>query len=383
MHRRRLSIGLTVALTLGLLPGVAAAATIRVDDDGRASATDCNAGKAAPKLIGKGIAKAGAGGTVIVCPGTYREAIAITGTRDGITIKGATKRTAKVFRPAILPSEAYLLTINSEVDGALISGLAFGVPASGTCTTKGFVTTAGRKVRLVDNSFTGRADCLTTAVQVLPTGLDGTVGATIKGNLVKNAYGVGIEAGGSKTTVSIAGNTISNTLGSGVPAIFVIGVLVKDGAKGLVSGNTLTDANRYDERYDKPVLLPAIDVASVAYPTLTTLIKGNTVTAGSGIWLEYSSNVGIRDNTVVSPKVNGEPTADVGIQAHSATTNAITGNTVRGAATGISIYYDGTNSTGNGISGNTLTGNTAPCFDNNSPLNTWTDNTIAAGNTCP
>lgn len=383
MRLRRLSIDLTVVLTLVLVPGVAAAGTIRVDDDGKASATDCNAGKVAPKLIGTGIAKAGAGGTVIVCPGTYREAIAITGTRDGITIKGATKRTARVLRPAVLPSEAFLVTINSEVDGALISGLAFGVPASGACTTKGLVTTAGRAVRLIGNSFTGRAACLTTAVQVAPTTPGGTVSATVKGNLVKNVTGVGIDASGSATTVSITGNTIRNTLGEMTPST-IFGIYLHHGVAGIASGNTLIDANRDADRNTKPTMSPAIEVLDVHPASLTTMVKGNTITAGNGIWLQSVSNVGVRDNTVTSPIVADLPTAYTGIQLNSATGNAVTGNTVSGASYGVFVYYDGSNSSGNTVSGNVLTGNSKPCFDNNfSPFNTWTDNIVDDGKTCP
>lgn len=131
MRIGRRSIGVALTLTIGLAPSVAAATTVRVDDDGKASASSCNATKRAPKTIQAGIKAAGKNGTVIVCPGTYRGTIVIDGTRDGITVVGATGATSKVLPPAGgLGANQPLVRIASSADNVTLKRLAFRSPAA-------------------------------------------------------------------------------------------------------------------------------------------------------------------------------------------------------------------------------------------------------------
>lgn len=63
--------------------------TVVVDDDGQASATDCDAATPASSTVAAGVAAANPGDTVRICPGTYPNAGTINLNKAGLTIQGA------------------------------------------------------------------------------------------------------------------------------------------------------------------------------------------------------------------------------------------------------------------------------------------------------
>jgi nitrous oxidase accessory protein NosD len=86
----RLVLCLLVAASLALTIGVAraAAATLVVDDDGFATAADCNDPTTpAFLLISLAVAAASPGDTIKVCPGTYNEQVAVN--KNNLTLLGA------------------------------------------------------------------------------------------------------------------------------------------------------------------------------------------------------------------------------------------------------------------------------------------------------
>ena len=58
-----------------------------VDDDGRATATDCNARAHAFKSVQEAVNAAAPGDTILICPGTYDEQVVVT--KSNLTIRGA------------------------------------------------------------------------------------------------------------------------------------------------------------------------------------------------------------------------------------------------------------------------------------------------------
>ena len=70
----RLCLGLCVCLVVSASPAIAQINRI-VDDDGQGTATNCDDASPAFSTVGAAITAAGAGDTVLVCPGTYGENI--------------------------------------------------------------------------------------------------------------------------------------------------------------------------------------------------------------------------------------------------------------------------------------------------------------------
>lgn len=88
--RRSLTLAMSAALLAltALAPtSVMAATTLVVDDDGFGSAASCDAGTAAYSTIQSAVNAAAPGDTIIVCPGTYNESVAIS--TAGLKLLGA------------------------------------------------------------------------------------------------------------------------------------------------------------------------------------------------------------------------------------------------------------------------------------------------------
>ena len=98
------------ALTFALIAApTSAAGKVRVvDNDGKGSATNCDATTKAFLKVQKAIDASAAGDIVKVCPGTYKERVSISGARDGLTVLstkagGATIKDPSVYMPTMLP----------------------------------------------------------------------------------------------------------------------------------------------------------------------------------------------------------------------------------------------------------------------------------------
>jgi parallel beta-helix repeat protein len=348
VRHRRLSIGLSIALTLGLVPTVAAAATIRVDDDGKASAGSCSGTASAPKSIQKAIVAAGKNGTVIVCPGTYRGALRITGKQDGITVRSAVTGKATVIQASTTPNGTDLVTVTADADDVAFRGFRLAAPASG-CRTQHAIRAQGRKVVIADNRIVGGNFCFQDGIRVDQNELvSKAVGATVRGNTIKNTEWRGINVEGSDVA------PVTATL----------------------RGNTITGAGDWSDPGAEHVLQYGIAVER----TSGTIVKDNTVTnARYGIYLLDVSLSNVEQNTLTD--------LDTGIAALAVTDNTFTGNTLTTGRDGIlaqgALVDDViTPSTGNTFSGNVSTGHSnLDCTDTSNgtgtldTANTWTGNT--------
>src|SRR5262245_12291632 len=74
--------------TTATTPHAAQAATLMVDVDGQASATDCNALTVAFTTIQAAVNAAAPGDTIFVCPGVYSEQVVVPSSRGNLTIRG-------------------------------------------------------------------------------------------------------------------------------------------------------------------------------------------------------------------------------------------------------------------------------------------------------
>src|SRR5437773_5093930 len=75
---------------IGAQGTVAQAATLVVDDDGMASATDCNATTPAFPTISLAVAAASPGDTIKVCPGLYAEQVTIGTNASNVVLNNLT-----------------------------------------------------------------------------------------------------------------------------------------------------------------------------------------------------------------------------------------------------------------------------------------------------
>lgn len=259
------SILLVAALGAGgPAPAQASPTTLVVDDDGTATAMDCNAGSQAFSAIQDAINAAQAGDTILVCPGTYAEALSIT--TNNLTIRG--KEKGVIIKPAFnnliettslfsgLPQKAIILvdkasgvtlenlTVDGSAAAAGFSGCSPGFMgmfyrgASGTIKN---VTVQG--VQLPED-FLGCQIQLGIFVQ---SGKEGGLAApgphlnasvVVTGSTV-NEYGKnGITCNEAGTSCRIEGNTVTGI--GPTDRIGQNGIQLGFGASGAVLSNTVS-----------------------------------------------------------------------------------------------------------------------------------------------
>lgn len=353
MRRRRVSVGLSIALSLGLVPTVAAAATIRVDDDGKASASSCSGTAVAPKSVQKAIVAAGKNGTVIVCPGTYRGALRISGKQDGITVRSAVTGKATVIQASTTPPGTDLVAITAGADDVAFRGFRLAVPASG-CRTQHAIRAQGRAMVIADNRIVGGGFCFQDGIRVdIDERQPKAVGATVRGNTITGASwsAIGVQgATGVQITATVLGNTITGTddwSDPGSTMVLQYGVRVEGTSGVTVKSNTVTNA-----RYG--IYLLGASTSNVEQNTLTDLDTGIAALAVSGS--TFTSNTlttGRYGFLVQGGVVDGDPTPSTG--------NTFSGNVSTGHST--TDCTDTSNGTGTLNTANTWTGNTGDGAD--------------------
>lgn len=252
------SAALVATSVLAAAPVVAVAATWVVDDDGFASAADCNAGDVAYTSIQDAVDGASSGDTVIVCPGTYDEQVVIdsmdltlqgsgnttvirpsasTTLTDLYTYPAGTFWPGTVMASIILVKDSDAVTIkNLKVDGvnvttvpagaARVAGVLYG--ESGGTVNNATVTT------MVVDGYTTRS----YGVDLSATGTSRTV--EVKNSHITDWSRNGIQAQGGSLYANIHDNTLvgpGDTLNaSAVPN----GILFIHDVDGNASGNTIS-----------------------------------------------------------------------------------------------------------------------------------------------
>src|SRR2546428_12209624 len=130
MHK--LLVIAVLALLVSLVPlgnSPASATILVVDDDGMASATDCNASDPAFLTISAAVAAAISGDTIKVCPGTYVEnvilnkSLTLLGAQAGVDARGRVTPDESVVTPLVVTTET--LTLQTGSLGSIIDGFTF------------------------------------------------------------------------------------------------------------------------------------------------------------------------------------------------------------------------------------------------------------------
>ena len=88
LSRYLLPVLMITCWTTATTPHAAQAATLMVDADGHASATNCNASTDTFTTIQAAVNAAAPGDTISVCPGVYSEQLVVPSSRGNLTIRG-------------------------------------------------------------------------------------------------------------------------------------------------------------------------------------------------------------------------------------------------------------------------------------------------------
>jgi parallel beta-helix repeat protein len=332
-----------LALALLSVPGIAAARTRVVDDDGRATKASCDATRRAFASVQEAIDASAAGDTVRVCPGTYVGAITITGGRSEMAVVASKPRKAVIKAPDASGASGAIVTVDG-VPGVTIQDLAIraltwqvgdqldGIALKGATAA----TIAGNSIRWAGPA--GSLSHLMTGIRA-----EGGTTGTIAGNRIVDPREDGIHVTGALTNVTIAGNTVRSRFTGWSQTESDDGIEVAGGANADVTGNTLFAALNGASVVTKMAagveLQDAAATTTVRENTITNPVVGIT-TRGDGYLITQNPSVigrqvGIElldtDGATVTANT-GRATAAIGygIEATEASdSNLISGNDVR------------------------------------------------------
>ena len=247
--RRLLSLA-TLAMLCALASVSAQADTLVVDNDGQATALDCNASHVAFSTVQAAVNAGIAGDTIQICPGTYNEQVAVTtshltirGSGSGLTVLRPTSvvhNAVNVFgnplAAILLVKDAADVTIaNLTIDGsAADSGASIAPP----CPFLPFYTgiyLRNSSGRVETAHVTGIQSATACAFAIRAEAGD----FVVKASLFDHYGTTGIACGFSGTRCILTGNTIR---GRGpVDDEVQVGIQIRSGAAGKISGNVITD----------------------------------------------------------------------------------------------------------------------------------------------
>ncbi|HUS26172.1 MAG TPA: hypothetical protein VMY99_02390 [Nevskiaceae bacterium] len=259
-------------------PAGAATATLVVDDDGQATANNCNSSTATPyTTIGAAITAANANDTVKVCPGAYAENVVVD---KALTLKGAKA-------------------------GEWVNSRTFGAANESTIT--GLVTIQAADVKVEGFSLTNPNQGLGVVVKTAANN------ATIKKNILKTVgsntfvgptVGVYLELG--PDDVNVAGNKISEVQSQTGSAQ---GVLVGDSTSANPSLDTTIDNNTISDitSVSRGAYGVQVNNGASTAPSATgyteASIHGNSIKTLSGNWAHAIGLEGETPNVVVTHNV--------------------------------------------------------------------------------
>jgi hypothetical protein len=244
-----------VPLTAAITTPAVQAATLVVDVDGQASATDCAASNSAFSSIQAAVNAAASGDTIQICPGTYNEQVVvrtgnltIRGSGAGVTVLRptvVTPNTTSVLlgspvAPILLVDDgAANVTIKSlTIDGSLADSGAILFPQ---CPVVGFYV--GIYYRNSSGTIdTARVTNVTSSTVCAFAIRAESASILVTRNFMDHYGESGLACVGPNTQCSITGNTIR---GQGpVNGQSQAGIQIRAQAAGAISGNTITDHAR-------------------------------------------------------------------------------------------------------------------------------------------
>jgi hypothetical protein len=310
---------LTPAFVIGAIAGQAGAATSGSEHHGalyvaphaHAGAGDRSCRSAAYKTIQSAVKAAPAGGTVVVCPGTYHEQVAIT---KPLGLEGIK---ATIDESGVKPA----FTVNVPHVGKLVIFAA-------VVATSSHVGISGFTVR----NALGEG--------ILAAGVNGTIhGITVRGNVVvNNDLGGGVPAKSSYFECAAQG-PIPGDCGEGVHFLSV--------AWSTIRGNYVTGNSG------------GVLLTDETGPTHGNVVSGNVVTRN-----EFDCGVTVPGHNPAAVNSKGVPQPSVaGVYDNTIRSNVITDNGLKGEGAGVLFAAGGPGTasydnlaTGNYIAGNELAG---------------------------
>lgn len=249
---------LCLALSAVLTAPAAHAATLVVDLDGFATATNCSSGAAAFNSIQTAVNAAAPGDTIFVCPGQYNEQVVVS--KNNLTILGSgvgstvLRPSSVVFNstalttPGLVPVAPVLLV--RDVVGVTVTRLSIdgsGAPGAGAGPSScGFIPhfyglfyrNASGTVDTVHVTNIRSATVCAIGTRI-ESGGGGSASVVFRANLVDHYGAAGVVCAGLTTACTITGSTVRG-LGA-VNDQFQVGISVRTGAVARIAGNVITD----------------------------------------------------------------------------------------------------------------------------------------------
>lgn len=226
------------------VPGAAAATVYYVDDD-RAQCP-----QATFTSIQAAVLASGPGGTIVVCPGTYQEQVAVPAGKDGLTIRSRTPLAAIIKAPPTIAADAVnfksIVRVTTSRDVTLY-GFTITGPGPGPCDSlrAGVRVDGGGLANIIRNHITEIRDtpfggCQNGIAIFVGRQFEGQVGlARIFDNTLDRYQKGGIVVDNAGSHADIVGNRVQ---GSGpTPAIAQNGIQVSRGATAEVWYNQVFD----------------------------------------------------------------------------------------------------------------------------------------------
>jgi hypothetical protein len=242
--------GVFIALSAALTSKGAQAATLVVDDDGQATALNCDASGAAFSTIQSAVNAAASGDTIQICPGTYDEQLVVT--KSSLTIRGAgaeltvvrptvvNQNSTNMFGNPVAPivlvdGTADLILANLTLDGSSADSGATIVPPCPVLPFYVGVFYRNSSATFHTAHITGITSTTSCAFAIRAEGSQ----IVVKKSLLDH-YGVSaIACAGSDTRCTVTGNTIR---GQGpVNNQTQAGIQIRSRAAGKISGNVISD----------------------------------------------------------------------------------------------------------------------------------------------
>lgn len=312
-----------LALSLVAVPASAAGKVRVVDNDGKASATNCDATTKTFSKVQKAIDASAAGDIVRVCPGTYREKLTIGGARDGLQVV-STKALAAIIRdPNVYAYPNPPLIAITNVDDVQVRGFKVRALSQAVLyydAVDGIVANNAKNVLIKGNDigWAGPADS-EGELSIGITAKGGTTGKLL-GNTIRDAYNVGIDVTDASTNVLVQDNTLRSVF-AGADSTndgALYGILVRDSATAQVKQNTIVaDPVAPGSQYSR--LGNGIHVSSAAN---ASVFNGNTITDSvRGIYVVKGTGYTLNNNTI--------STRQTGIYLADMDNGGVAGNTVK------------------------------------------------------
>ena len=236
--------------------------------------------------------------TVEVCPGTYFEQVTIS---HPVTVEGIAEGNGSLAQIELPSDYTVNATVNGGADPAIAQVYVNGVSGGSVNLTNlnvngvGFATNDSTFIGVLYNQSSGTINQVTTSAQ-----------NTSGGATTVDGWGMWIQGGSSKPSVTVENSSVHDFTGGGILAV----------------GETTA-------------------------PDLTVTIKNNVVSSDA----QFTNNIVVEEGT--DPTVTGNIVSGIGDYGiiTLASTGSVTGNTFLGSQIGIEIAADGASVTSNKIYG--------------------------------